>query len=92
MLESLLIYLSLIVFDQNAAVIIGGYFAFKVASKWQSWHDIIQFPPKLEHVPDIDYFIARRRFGSILFVRFLLGTLTNVLIGFLAAAAIRAIR
>lgn len=62
--------------------IIAGWLAFKVASKWEVWSSIISVPEKLEGVDDLDYLIARHRWGSQRLMSFLIGTLANVLVAF----------
>lgn len=62
---------------------IGVWLAFKVASKWEVWSNIVAPPDSLPGIEQLDYLIARRRWGSNLLITFLVGTLANVLIGFL---------
>jgi hypothetical protein len=88
-LEGLLAYGSFLVFDKNGALVIGGYLAFKVASKWESWQNIVQVPQTLEGVPQLDFLRARRQWGTTLYLRFLIGTLLNLLFGFVAAALVK---
>lgn len=73
--------ISLAAFWMEAYVIIAGWLAFKVASKWEIWRNVIQVPSKLDEVPDLTYLRARNAWGSWIFTRFLIGTLMNVLIG-----------
>ena len=91
-LECLLAYGAYLGFGQQAALVVGGWLAFKVASKWESWHNISQIPQSLEGVSQIDYLRARRQWASTLYSRFLVGTLLNIMSGFLAAAIVRALR
>jgi hypothetical protein len=88
-LEGLLAYASSLMFDKNAALIIGGYLAFKVASKWESWQNIIQVPQSLTGVSEIDFLRARRQWGTTIYLRFLIGTLLDVLFGFFVAAIVK---
>ncbi|MEW5980257.1 MAG: hypothetical protein AB1898_31065 [Acidobacteriota bacterium] len=64
--------------------IIGGWLAFKLAAKWEAWANIVKVPSSLPKIPEFDYFRSRRQLGSYILSRFLLGTLSNVLIGLLA--------
>lgn len=70
-------------FWANAPSAIGAWLAFKVASKWQVWSTVVALPDSLTGAKQLDYVIARRRWSSHLLVTFLVGTLANVLIGFL---------
>ncbi|MEW8320098.1 MAG: hypothetical protein AB2660_09980 [Candidatus Thiodiazotropha sp.] len=65
--------LSFIAFYQAAYVLIGGWLAFKVASKWQVWSNVISVPKTLENVSEISYLRARRLWGGNILMRFLLG-------------------
>lgn len=64
--------------------LIGGWLAFKVATKWEVWKNIIQVPNKLNPVTPLNWYKARNALGSWIFTRYLVGTLTNVLIGLVA--------
>lgn len=44
--------------------VVAGWLALKVASKWQVWSSIIAAPSKIDGIDDLDYVIARRRWGS----------------------------
>jgi len=63
--------------------IIGGWLAFKVASKWQVWNNIISVPKTLQNgagkVDELDYLLSRRRWGSQRLMTFLVGTIANFL-------------
>ena len=88
--------ISLAAFWMSAPVIIAGWLAFKVASKWEVWRNVVQVPFTLkvpdavknadssENVSQLAYLKARNRWGSWLLTRFLLGTLINILIGLVA--------
>lgn len=91
-LESLLAYGSLLAFDKNAALVVGGWLAFKVASKWESWQNISQVPQSLEGVSQLDFLRARREWATTLYLRFLIGTLLNLMFGFLAAMVVNFFR
>lgn len=83
-LERLLFFFS---FYSHAYVIIAGWLALKVASKWQVWVTIIKMPNNLVGQEDnISYLTARQRWGSWLHMRFLIGTNANLLIGFIMAS------
>jgi hypothetical protein len=59
--------------------VIGGWLAFKLASKWETYKSIMFFPPKLEGSNDLDYLLARRLLGSQRLMTYLIGTIANVL-------------
>lgn len=67
----------------NEPSVVAAWLAFKVASKWEVWANVISIPKTLQGTTDIEYLVARRRWGSQLLTTFLVGTLSNVLIGFL---------
>lgn len=91
-LEGLLAYGSFLAFNKNAALVVGGWLAFKVASKWESWQNIIQVPQSLKGVSEVDFLRARRQWGTTVYLRFLIGTLITLLFGFLAAALVNLFR
>ncbi len=62
--------------------LIAGWLAFKVVSKWEVWSSIISIPDKLKDVDDIDYLIARHRWGSQRLTSFLIGTISNIIVAF----------
>lgn len=70
-------------FWAEAHTVIGAWLAFKVASKWNVWSNVISVPEIIEGLDPINYLIARRCWGSQLLMTFLIGTLSNVIIGFL---------
>lgn len=76
-LERILYFIALL-FDP---LYIGGLLTFKIAAKWEAWKNIVQVPQrKLEEFPsELSYFIFRRKLGSKLLNRFLVGTFSNIL-------------
>lgn len=91
-LERLLFYFSFLVFPGSAHLVIGGWLAFKVTSKWEVWHNIIQVPKDPpDGVADFDWLIARRHWGGAVVQRFMIGTLLNVLLGLGAARLAKAL-
>ena len=67
----------------QSPAVIAAWLAFKVATKWNAWSNVISVPKALPSVDEVEYLIARRRWGSQLLTTFLVGTLSNVIIGFL---------
>jgi len=67
----------------DAPVFVGAWLAFKVASKWNAWSNVISVPKTISGIDEIDYLISRRRWGSQVLMTFLIGTLSNIIIGFL---------
>jgi len=76
--------------------ITGGWLVFKVAAKWESWNNIVKFPEDKIPEDNILVANAghpatpppwqkrlhdRRRCSEVILMRFLIGTLTNILIG-----------
>ena len=68
----------------NSTELLIGWFAFKVASKWQVWSNVVQIPNEIGEIDNLTFLRARRLWGANLFLRFLLGTLANVLLGICA--------
>jgi hypothetical protein len=76
--ERLLIVIAMLA---QAPTLIVGWLAFKVASKWEAWRNVVQVPSTIDGVNDRDWLAARHDLGSWLLNRFWLGTLFNVLSG-----------
>ena len=62
-----------------------GLLAFKVASKWEVWSNVLRLPDNLDGVEPLAYLKARRLWGSNMLMRFLVGSFSNVLLGLSAA-------
>lgn len=75
-------------FWNDAPIVIGAWLAFKVASKWNAWTNVISVPKNLKGVDELAYLIARRKWGSHLLTTFLVGTLANLIFGYLGVSAI----
>jgi hypothetical protein len=69
--------------------VVAAYFAFKVAAKWDTWAHVIKVPDKLDNFSDTAYLGIRNRWGSSVLQWFLLGTLANVVIGFVGGMIYR---
>jgi hypothetical protein len=69
----------------QSPTLIGAWLAFKLASKWETWKNVVQVPDALDGVNSTDWLIARNDLGSWLLNRFWLGTLYSVLAGLAAA-------
>jgi len=88
-LERVLAYFSIFL---GAYVVLGGWLVFKVGSKWQTWTNVIKIPETLNNCEnDFSYLRARQRWGSWLYMRFIIGTITNVLVGVILALISKAI-
>lgn len=74
--------------NTDLLIIIGAWLAFKVATKWDSWSNVIAIPKEIEGINSIDYLIARRKWSSHLLVSFQVGTLSNLFFSYLAAIVI----
>lgn len=57
------------------------WFAFKVASKWQTWSNLVKIPDKIENISDLDFLKVRRILSARLYDRLLTGTGINVGLG-----------
>jgi hypothetical protein len=67
-------------------MVVAGWLAFKVASKWEVWRNLIAVPSTLKDVDEFHYLVARRRWGSQRLMTFLIGTGANILIAFAGVA------
>jgi hypothetical protein len=65
--------------------LIAGWFAFKLASKWEVWKNVVQVPKELPSIPSLEWYGARSVLGSFILTRFWVGTLVNLLVAFVAA-------
>jgi hypothetical protein len=65
--------------------LLGGWFAFKVASKWETYANVLRLPDEINGIDELDYLRARRAWGSRVAMRFLAGSATNAIIGICAA-------
>ena len=70
-------------FAANMPLGIGAWLAFKVASKWNVWENVILLPTEIEGVEKLGFLIARRRWGSAILMSFLIGTAYNIIAGFI---------
>ncbi len=67
----------------EAEAAIAGWFAFKVATKWEAWANIVKFPDKLNSCKDeLDLLRARSQLGAWIMSKFAIGSLLNILAGF----------
>jgi len=71
----------------DAPAFVAGWLAFKVASKWNVWSNVISVPKTIAGIDELDYLIARRRWGSQVLMTFLVGTLFNVIVALIAKQA-----
>ena len=61
------------------------WLAFKVASKWEVWQNIIKVPSESDAKDERMTLRVRRLWGSRVKERFLIGTLLNILLGLAGA-------
>jgi hypothetical protein len=66
--------------------LLGGWFAFKVASKWETYAHLLRLPDNLDGLDDLSYLRARRAWGSRMMMRFLVGSATNAILGICAGS------
>lgn len=83
-LESFIFYISFLHFEESAVYVIGGWLAFKVASKWETWNNIHKVPVYFKGIDENEFFKFRRVWGDTVYERFIIGTLFNIFIGFFA--------
>jgi len=83
-LEAITFFISFATSEINSILIVGGWLAFKVASKWETWSNVNMVPKSLPDIKEIEFFKARRAWGNTLYERFIIGTLINILMGFSA--------
>ena len=87
-IETLLVYVLVLYAKTDAALAIGGWLAFKVASKWEAWSNVVKVPDLFDGSSQLDSLRARRDWASTLYGRFLIGTLLNVLTGTIVALVV----
>ncbi len=63
--------------------LIGGWLAFKVASKWHTWSMILKIPKRIENVDQFEYISAKNVVASHTLYRWLMGNIANILAGLL---------
>jgi hypothetical protein len=80
-LERILFYIAVISLYPQ---LILGWLAFKVASKWEVWQNIVKVPETKDQDNNLSV-TGRRAWGDRVLQRFLIGTLGNILAGFLGA-------
>ncbi len=85
-LERLLFFCA---FWASADVVVAGWLAFKVASKWNAWTNIVSVPKEIAGIDPIEFLIARRSWASHLLMTFLVGTLANAIAGYLGVVVAR---
>lgn len=89
-LECLLAFGSFFALDKkDAALVLGGWLAFKVGSKWEAWQNLIKVPETLTNIPEVEFLRARHQWGATLYQRMLIGSLLNFFLGFAAAVMAR---
>ena len=77
-LECLLFFVAL---WTDQLTIIGGWFAFKVASKWAAWQHLVKVPEKFNDQNEIhilEFIRMKNVWATRVTTRFLIGTLLNV--------------
>lgn len=83
-LERILFFVSLLL---NFPQLILAWFAFKVASKWETWNNLIKVPQSLRGVKPQEYLVSRNRWGTKTYQRLLIGMLLNLLSAFIGIGA-----
>jgi hypothetical protein len=63
----------------SGGFVVGGWLAFKVASKWEVWTNTYKIPDKFPGATITESLVARTRWGSRTYQRFLLGTGANLI-------------
>ena len=66
---------------QGAREIVAGWLLFKVASKWEAWHNIIRVPESVDDLDTLEFLRYRHTWGVTIMQSFLVGTLANILAG-----------
>ncbi|MCK4817702.1 hypothetical protein KA005_18175 [bacterium] len=74
-------FLSVVAAWTGGYEILIAWFAFKVASKWQTWSSLVKIPDQLDEISDIDFLKARRILSARLYDRLLIGSGVNVGLG-----------
>ena len=76
-------------FLQESPELVAGWLLFKVASKWESWQNIIRVPESLDGVDSFEFLRYRHAWGVKVMQRFLIGTLSNILAAIAGVAVTR---
>lgn len=81
---------------------IGAWLVFKVAAKWESWTNIVNFPKKprvlnkkknkFNVIDDFEYLRLRNDLATSVLQKFLIGTILNILIAFIGVTIFSVIR
>lgn len=87
-LEALFVYLAVLYARDEAGLLVAGWLAFKVASKWEMWTNVVRMPDSFEGASALAGLGARRKLGYVMYDRFLIGTLGNVMSGGIVAALV----
>lgn len=73
--------------------VIGVWLAFKVATKWNAWKNIVQVPESLPEKKnkedEIQWLTAKREFSGWVMIRFQIGVILNILAGVSTAIIIK---
>ncbi|MFC2079174.1 hypothetical protein ACFLSZ_04265 [Candidatus Bipolaricaulota bacterium] len=78
------IWVFFVAFWISQPMLIGGWLAFKLGSKWQAWSSIVRVPKRFSEDGNVLGDLgARNRWASVLLQAYLIGTLTNVAGGFI---------
>ncbi len=80
-----------IAFNTSQPLLIGSWLAFKLASKWQTWSAVIKLPEDLQLAEPHKELEIRNRYGTNLLQRWLIGTMANIIVGYLAFAVANAL-
>jgi hypothetical protein len=87
MLERLIFFIAI---WMRADTLVVAWLAFKVASKWDVWKNIVDVPASLEGSTTLeaklDALKARRQWGGRRYVRFMVGTSANLLFALIGVA------
>lgn len=76
-------------FLAEAHIAVAAWLAFKVASKWNAWENVIAIPKKIDGVDDLNFLVARSSLGSHVLMTFQIGTAYNIIAGLFGALIAR---
>jgi len=82
-LETIFFFLSLWIAHPE---LIAGWLVFKVGSKWEVWSNLVKVPEKMDMTDEINYLRARHDWGTAVLTRFLVGTISNILLAMIGTA------
>jgi hypothetical protein len=87
--ERLSLFIAFMVLGAEAWQAVAGWYAFKLACKWEAWSTIARLPETPKDIDPLDYARARRQLAARTYSTFLVGAMANALVAAGTAWAVR---